>query len=295
MFCTSCGNQIPEGQAFCTHCGAPAPAAPAEADVAATSVLAENSEADHLSDEAGMTELPEDDSAFTAIGATQMREPVVVPLAESASVITAGAAPKRTNVGLVIALICVVLLLALGGAVAASVYGLLPRLPLVPDAWYGAAEQPAGEQTQPSEEEANKSESEGKEQKAEESEKKPEDAASAVKTTDATASALLGSQAQQNSAAQGGYVIADSSTRELSDADVAGLDAWNLYLARNEIYARHGRQFTNQDLQNHFSSCPWYQGTIAPENFSEELLSGVEKQNIQVIKAREEALGSPYL
>lgn len=41
----------------------------------------------------------------------------------------------------------------------------------------------------------------------------------------------------------GGYVLPQSSSRLLTDADVAGLSLQQINYAKNEIYARHGRLF----------------------------------------------------
>ena len=39
-------------------------------------------------------------------------------------------------------------------------------------------------------------------------------------------------------------------------------------IARNEIYARHGRKFNDSELQAYFNSKSWYKGTVNPEDFS---------------------------
>ena len=83
------------------------------------------------------------------------------------------------------------------------------------------------------------------------------------------------------------YILPDSSLRELTIADISGLSHDQLELARNEIYARHGRKFTNPTLQNYFNSQAWYTGTIEPEDFTDDMLSDVEKSNIQFIKDHE--------
>ncbi len=62
-----------------------------------------------------------------------------------------------------------------------------------------------------------------------------------------------------------------------------GLDAQTLRYARNEIYARHGRRFSDQELQAYFDGKSWYQGTIEPEDFEESLLSEIEKTNAELI------------
>lgn len=90
------------------------------------------------------------------------------------------------------------------------------------------------------------------------------------------------------------YIIPDSSIRYISYADVEGLSKKSLEVARNEIYARHGRRFKNTDLQEYFNSKTWYVGTIAPDDFSESLLSTIEKTNIQTLLSYEDHYGSNY-
>ncbi len=53
---------------------------------------------------------------------------------------------------------------------------------------------------------------------------------------------------------------------------------------RNEIYARHGKVFTNKWLQKYFASFSWYK---ANPKFSESLLTAIEKKNIVTIKEYE--------
>lgn len=83
------------------------------------------------------------------------------------------------------------------------------------------------------------------------------------------------------------YILPESSTRALTASDLAGLTKDQLRIARNEIYARHGRRFKDAGLQQYFDSQSWYQGTIAPDQFDEGVLSEVEKANIDLIKKYE--------
>ena len=83
------------------------------------------------------------------------------------------------------------------------------------------------------------------------------------------------------------YILPDSSKRILADSEVSGLSKSELRLARNEIFARHGRMFDDQELQDYFNSKSWYRGTIRPEDFSESMLSETEKANIETIKKYE--------
>ena len=83
------------------------------------------------------------------------------------------------------------------------------------------------------------------------------------------------------------YILPDSSSRILSDSEVSGLSKEELRLARNEIFARHGRKFDDAQLQSYFDSKSWYKGTIDPADFSESMLSEIEKNNIELIKKYE--------
>lgn len=84
-----------------------------------------------------------------------------------------------------------------------------------------------------------------------------------------------------------GYIFYDSNSRYLTSSDLAGLSKWELRVARNEIYARHGRLFKDSNLQNYFNSCSWYNGYISPDRFNENTLNKVEVYNIKFIKKYE--------
>jgi len=87
----------------------------------------------------------------------------------------------------------------------------------------------------------------------------------------------------------GDYVIADSNTRVLSRAELTSLTPWQLKVARNEIYARHGREFVHKDLQCYFTAKSWYKVNPA---FSETDLSTTENQNIATVQAYEKEISS---
>lgn len=87
------------------------------------------------------------------------------------------------------------------------------------------------------------------------------------------------------------YVFPHSSYAELMIEECEGMNALECRIARNEIYARHGRIFSDESLQAYFDSCSWYEGFIEPEEFSEGLLNEIELANIDVIKAYEESQG----
>lgn len=87
------------------------------------------------------------------------------------------------------------------------------------------------------------------------------------------------------------YILPDSGTRLLTESDLEGLDPDQLRLARNEIYARHGRMFRDEQLQDYFNHCSWYSGTIAPEDFTDEMLTDIESANKDLIVEYEKKMG----
>ena len=76
------------------------------------------------------------------------------------------------------------------------------------------------------------------------------------------------------------YIIPDSGTRQLTDADLEGLTAQELTYARNEIYARHGRAFNSTELQQYFDSKGWY---LRDDSFKDSELSKLESTNAEFI------------
>ena len=87
------------------------------------------------------------------------------------------------------------------------------------------------------------------------------------------------------------FVFPDSSEFEVMEVSCDGLTAEECRIAKNEIYARHGRMFSDPVLQNYFDSCSWYVPGIAPEDFTEDMLSEVERQSIRGIEAYEGYMG----
>jgi len=68
--------------------------------------------------------------------------------------------------------------------------------------------------------------------------------------------------------------------KSLTEQMLQGLSLHELRLLRNEVYARHGRQFKADWLQQYFFPQPWY---TPDENFKDEELSGFDKLNVETI------------
>lgn len=82
------------------------------------------------------------------------------------------------------------------------------------------------------------------------------------------------------------YVLPDSDSRYLTRAEVEALSDEELRLARNEIYARHGRMFDSEDLQAYFDSKSWYVPLYTPEEYASigySLFNDFEIYNLELI------------
>lgn len=85
------------------------------------------------------------------------------------------------------------------------------------------------------------------------------------------------------------YILPDSATRRLTQADVADLTWEQCCLARNEIFARHGRLFQTPQIAAYFEAKSWYHGTIPGTSFSNDVLSQIERDNIDFLVSYENA------
>lgn len=91
---------------------------------------------------------------------------------------------------------------------------------------------------------------------------------------------------------EGTYLLPQSATVRITEADLQGFTKEQCKLARNEIYARHGRKFANKELQAYFSAQGWYRGMIEGRDFDEKTrLSKVEQANLEVIINYEKSMG----
>ena len=90
------------------------------------------------------------------------------------------------------------------------------------------------------------------------------------------------------------YIFPDSNSRYLTDEDLSGYSSDQLELAKNEIYARHGRKFVTQRIADYFNSKSWYKGTVEPETFDADtsVFNEYEVANIQKIADTEGKLRS---
>lgn len=87
------------------------------------------------------------------------------------------------------------------------------------------------------------------------------------------------------------YILPTSDSAYLTEADIAVLSKEELRLARNEIYARHGRKFKDDSLNEYFKSKSWYVPLIDPDHFNENVFNDYEVANRKLIADYEKKMG----
>ncbi|MFQ6132552.1 MAG: YARHG domain-containing protein [Armatimonadota bacterium] len=79
-------------------------------------------------------------------------------------------------------------------------------------------------------------------------------------------------------------LLPQSQHRLLTEDDLADMNRRELFVARNEISARHGRIFENEALQRYFTRWSWYSPR---SDYHESELSEIERRNIDFIRRHE--------
>ena len=263
MFCVHCGANLEDGARFCTSCGK-------SLDEGRTQAMP-----------VGTAQRFSRNSAGNANAAWQ---PVTQQPAQ-ARYGYPGAAQETSSRGPVIALVVAAALVAIAAVVVLFV--IRPFDPVNSSTVSGASVTSA--------QQAQKS---GQASSAAAPNTLLKDDSSGAASTAADGSTASTQKSASATSAQksGDYLIADSNSRYLSRSEVQNMSLYDLYLARNEIYARHGRAFKNQDLRDYFGKKSWYHERYSPEQFDKmDLLNEYEKKNADLMLAVEKGRNSPYV
>lgn len=77
-----------------------------------------------------------------------------------------------------------------------------------------------------------------------------------------------------------GEIFPESSSRKLSDSEIAGISSQKAQDAINEIFARNGYIFKDDKLRQYYESKPWY----SPDpNFSQSKFNAAESYNVALL------------
>ena len=289
MFCSNCGTRLPEGTKFCTNCGLPV-----------------ESPAQGAGDQAAADETVAMPSPSTGSGPAReyvpisIDEPAVAP--EPAAPSYASSAPQRSGgtspVTIVMALIAAVAVIAL--------------VVVVADPFHMGGSDPAPQQQVVAEEEpkddaADDEASTEDESTADDASDEEESSDDSSRGGDNNVVVVVGDDGKDEPSggdtivvheSPDGYVLPNSSSHTYSAGELSHLTVFYTYPATTEIYARHGREFHNDDLQRYFNGQSWYTPVYSPEDFdarSGSILSSVEQKNAATILSIEQSRGSAYV
>ena len=228
MFCTKCGKQVRDGLKYCTNCGAPIKQHESAATGSQSRIVA-----------GGKVNLKKDDDNVKPAAVSQPSNSISFN-----TVNTGGNAPVKkpkknkgikiaiiTILGIILAILLIVFALVQTGVISISV-----------------SDNEKQESTLDKSKSSKREKEKERRAKEKESESESESEASTVPTVEQTEPNTMPTVAQTESvtvpstvAMNSEFILPDSSTRVLDKSELAGFSAEQCRLARNEIYAKHGR------------------------------------------------------
>ena len=263
MYCTNCGEKVPEGATYCPGCG-------------------------ERLDKSSSVAVGFDDPKLIKHGGAQ-----VPPERRNASVVVAAGIIAFLAVVAVVALLVVLNPFGLGSSTESPVPE--PPAQQVVEGEEDSKEDPA--QDAEGEKDGGSEAGDSVTVDDEEADKDSDKDADQPESDDDKAADDADEDADQ-SESDGTYVLPDSAAHAYSERELADYTNWELYVARNEVYARHGRRFRNEDLQGYFDRQPWYEPELSPDEFDarvDSLLNSIERKNVDTILSVETSRGSEYL
>lgn len=294
MYCPQCGSQIPQDVDFCPQCGTkiaqPAEKCP-QPESKPTQVMPTPQAAEKPRQPTVATQpLP---ATSTMPRATSPYSPSALP--------PQGAPKKRSGRGPLIAAACAAVALVGVGlwfciADPADVFGHGPRsqAEAAQESQRQAQEAADAKQAQKEAEEAAKE----AQAKQEEAEKRAQEAEEAQKEAQGSPSAeTLEAGVVRRMDDPDDYALYDTHDKVFTAEELDSLTDFQLFVVRNEIFARYGRRFSDDTLAMYFDTKSWYVPLYDGEEFDQmpSPLTAAEKANCETLLALEQSRNSPYL
>ena len=278
MFCTNCGAEVSDDSSFCTECGTSVkPLSELEKDrTAALDLLNKTAEfpvveGQPFNNTAYYSQPSQSASAATAqMPTAQAPIPNNAPYAQGVGGVQGSAqtAAKSGNSGLMIAALVVGILAIVVCATLLILAVTKPPIDFLKDTPFSSVQ--TEEQTQVANssndsvnDNANNNNSNGNSGNSNSSNNSGNSGNSGSSNNNSN----TGSSNSYSYGNSNGQIIPNSATVRLSLADVRGMSNDQLCIAKNEIWARHGRKFDNKWLQNYFNQQSWYTPTTNPDDF----------------------------
>ena len=73
------------------------------------------------------------------------------------------------------------------------------------------------------------------------------------------------------------FVFPDSANKYLSEDEIRKVDVDKMNIGRNEIYARHGYIFTDEEMKQYFENQQWYRERVTADQFKEDVFNSFER------------------
>lgn len=98
--------------------------------------------------------------------------------------------------------------------------------------------------------------------------------------------------AQPDSPSGSGYLL-PTDTEYISEADLSGFTREEVTLIRNELFARHGYNFSSQSIRAYFEAQSWYEPVpgVDASSFDPAVFNEYEVKNLATILAFEQSMG----
>lgn len=267
MFCRKCGKEVKDGLKFCTNCGAPLNQTSNGINAGSNAGVSESS---------GTIDFRKNDNKKSVVPGSNRKKNKNKKILIVVSVIA----------GAVLAIALIIFALIYTGVISISIESNERQESSIDK------DKKSGKSSKnKDDEEEETSKKSKKDKKKKEKSKKREESTQAA-TVPSTMQTVAATETMPTMpVVNNEFILPDSNIRVLSRFDLQGLTAEQCRLARNELYARHGRIFDDPNLQSYFQSKSWYYGTIPAANFSESMLNDIEIQNRNLIVEYEKEMG----
>lgn len=81
-----------------------------------------------------------------------------------------------------------------------------------------------------------------------------------------------------------GIIFPNSSEEVIGSAEIESLTDEELRYAINELYAKHGYIFKDDELKAYYEKYNWYDPSIKSDDFSMDMFNDVEKENVETMQ-----------
>ena len=309
VFCTNCGAENDSGKKFCTNCGAPLDKSfledgqsPAQGEPSTAYDEASFEVADEIGSDAGFfvsEDVASDETRYMpASSPAPAPSPAPEPMPENPRKHTSTGKIVGITLGIVAA-VCVVgfglfyFLNPLGLTTGIFENSAAAQAQAAAEAEEKAAQAEADAEAKQAELDKAEEEAQQKQKELDEAKKAQEEAEKAQKEAEEEARRAQSSSSSSTNGSTSGvyvgsngieythhlkktnstdYILPQSDTRTYSNSELEALSNYELYLARNEIFARYGRKYSEESLSNYLNGTDWYTPLYDGSEFDEVLI-----------------------